>query len=279
MTEQTPGGCSPGPIPEFSYAACVYAARSFLDNKYKRRLRSSSAVSHEEVAESQRKNASKQRFHSSHHKNRSYNMSFREYPVGYFNPAVTVAMAIVKTRDGVTSQVSPTNAMLYCIVQVCASLCAVYTLSAMYSHLRVPHNPLGVPVPGDGVTSVGVLIMEAMLTFSLVMTMLLLFIRGEDTLDTSSGAAHHSRSFLKRVRESRGYIKDMAPLTIGFVHTALSIVGSSISGASLNPARSFGCAAMSNTWTEHWAYWVGPFLGACTAAFVFQTLVSKLERV
>ena len=128
MTEQTPGRMLAGALSQsFSYAACVYAARSFLDNKYKRRneiLRS--AVSHEEVAESQRKNASKQRFHSSHHKNRSYNMSFREYPVGYFNPAVTVAMAIVKTRDGVTPR-SLRPAMLYCIVQVSPALCAVYT--------------------------------------------------------------------------------------------------------------------------------------------------------
>ena len=281
MTEQTPGRMLAGALSQsMSYAACLYVARSFLDNKYKRRneiLRA--AVSHEETAADQRKVAAQRRFNNSHHKNRSYNTSFREYPVGYFNPAITLAMAIAKTRDGVTSQVTPTNAVMYCVVQVCASLCATYTLSTMYSHLRVPRSPLGVPVPGDGASVVGVLIMEAMLTFSLALTMLLLFVRGEDTMRTGGADAHNPRSFLKRVREARGYIKDMAPLTIGLVHVALTIVGVAVSGASLNPARSFACAAMSNTWTEHWVYWVGPFLGAGMAGFVFQMVISKIERV
>ena len=281
MTEQTPGRMLAGALSQsFSYAACVYAARSFLDNKHKRRneiLRA--AVSHEETHADQRKVAAQERFNSSHHKNQSYNTSFREYPVGYFNPAITLAMAIAKTRDGVTPQVTPTNAVLYCVVQVSASLCATYTLSAMYSHLRVPRSPLGVPVPGDGVTVVGTLIMEAILTFALALAMLLLFVRGEDTLGTGGKDSHNPRSFLKRVRESRGYIKDMAPLTIGLVHVALTIVGIPVSGASLNPARAFGCAAMSNTWTEHWAYWVGPFLGAGMAGFMFQNVISQIERV
>jgi len=38
-------------------------------------------------------------------------------------------------------------------------------------------------------------------------------------------------------------------------------------GASLNPARSFGPAAASRTFeTYHWIYWIGPFLGALLAA-------------
>ena len=80
-------------------------------------------------------------------------------------------------------------------------------------------------------------------------------------------------------RETRGYIRDMAPLAIGLIHITLSILGMPVSGASMNPARSFGTAVMSNIWTEHWLYWVGPFLGAGCAAMLYKLIITKLERV
>jgi len=41
-------------------------------------------------------------------------------------------------------------------------------------------------------------------------------------------------------------------------------------GASLNPARSFGpCVVARDFHTYHWIYWIGPFLGALIAAGYF----------
>ena len=43
-----------------------------------------------------------------------------------------------------------------------------------------------------------------------------------------------------------------------------------ISGASMNPARSFGPVLISGVLTAHWIYWVGPIVGAALGAFAYE---------
>jgi aquaporin NIP len=40
----------------------------------------------------------------------------------------------------------------------------------------------------------------------------------------------------------------------------------------MNPARSFGPALLSESWTAHWAYWVGPLAGATLGALLYYYL-------
>ena len=67
----------------------------------------------------------------------------------------------------------------------------------------------------------------------------------------------------------KGNIGIIAPIAIGFIVGANILAGGAFDGASMNPAVSFGPAVVSWTWSNHWVYWLGPFIGAAIAAFVY----------
>jgi aquaporin Z len=54
-------------------------------------------------------------------------------------------------------------------------------------------------------------------------------------------------------------------LTVGFD----AMMGGPLTGASMNPARTFGPALASGIWTAHWLYWLGPLLGAALAVVTY----------
>jgi glycerol uptake facilitator-like aquaporin len=62
-------------------------------------------------------------------------------------------------------------------------------------------------------------------------------------------------------------------IAIGAAVCVEVLVGGPLTGASMNPARTFGPALMSGTWSHHWVYWVGPLAGAVAAAWVYERLI------
>ncbi len=59
-------------------------------------------------------------------------------------------------------------------------------------------------------------------------------------------------------------------LFIGLVITMDILAAGPLTGASMNPARTFGPALVSGFWENHLVYWVGPPLGGLVAAVVYQ---------
>ncbi|MES1259738.1 MAG: aquaporin [Gemmatimonadota bacterium] len=56
-------------------------------------------------------------------------------------------------------------------------------------------------------------------------------------------------------------LQPVGPFVIGFTVGACALVGGPLTGASMNPARSFGPALVTGTWQAHWIYWAAPIGG------------------
>jgi aquaporin Z len=75
-------------------------------------------------------------------------------------------------------------------------------------------------------------------------------------------------SVIIHTSERRGTVGPHAALAIGGAITACGIWGGPLTGASMNPARSFGPALLSLHFHGWWIYALGPALGALVAAIV-----------
>lgn len=146
----------------------------------------------------------------------------------HINPSVTVTLWASGRFPG--SQVAP-----YIVCQLIGAVLG----SVMVRLLFPDAESLGGTAPSGG-------LMQSFLA-EVLLTFLLLFV----VLNVSEGA------------KEKGIT---AGIAIGGVITLEVLVGGPISGASMNPARSFGPALVGGDWTAYWIYVAGPILGGLIAA-------------
>ncbi|KAJ8733218.1 hypothetical protein PYW08_001516 [Mythimna loreyi] len=72
--------------------------------------------------------------------------------------------------------------------------------------------------------------------------------------------------------------QDSTAIKFGVTILGLSFVAGSLTGASMNPARSLGPAVWTGQWTQHWAYWVGPLTGSGLAAVMYKYVFFRRLR-
>ena len=72
--------------------------------------------------------------------------------------------------------------------------------------------------------------------------------------------------------DERGKAVKIGGFGIGLTVAFNILAGGAVTGASMNPARSFGPALEMMHWEWHWAYWVAPIAGACVAALIYENV-------
>jgi aquaporin Z len=144
----------------------------------------------------------------------------------HLNPAVTLAFAV--RRNFPWRRVPG-----YVLAQIIGGIAAALFLRAMFGLV----GALGATVPGSGVGSGTALAMEVVLTAGLVNTI----------LGTASGARN---------------IGANGAIAVGGYIALAGLWAAPISGASMNPVRSFAPDLVRGDFGTAWIYLVGPILGA-----------------
>ena len=144
----------------------------------------------------------------------------------HLNPAVTLAFAL--RRNFPWHRVPG-----YVLAQLFGGVAAAEFLNALFGTVGL----LGATVPGSGISNWTALAMEAVLTAGLVNTI----------LGTASGARN---------------IGSNGAIAVGGYIALAGMWAAPISGASMNPARSFAPDLVRGDLGTTWIYIVGPVLGA-----------------
>lgn len=147
----------------------------------------------------------------------------------HLNPAVTIAFWL---RNDFPLRRIPA----YVAAQFGGAVIAVMTVTAFVGK----QGTAGLTLPGPGISTLGAMLWEALLTVGLVSVI----------LGTASGAQQ---------------IGPMAAIAVGGYIALAGLIGAPVSGASMNPARSLGPALVLGDWQSWWAYLVGPMIGALAA--------------
>jgi MIP family channel proteins len=158
----------------------------------------------------------------------------------HINPAVTIAFTL-------TRHFAVRDAVAYIAAQLAGATVAAALLLAVW-----PEQPaaLGATIPSVGAGSA--------LVYEVVMTAVLMFVIIAVATDTRAvGAA--------------------AAIAIGGAVGLDALFGGPVTGASMNPARSFGPALAAGEWHDFWLYVIGPVAGAALGAFAYQLIRGGTE--
>jgi aquaporin NIP len=150
----------------------------------------------------------------------------------HINPAVTVAFTL-------TRHFPARDAVAYVTAQLAGATAGALALLAVWTD-EPAHLGATLPTVGAG----------SALVYEVVLTALLMFVIMAVATDTRAvGAA--------------------AAIAIGGTVGLDALFGGPVTGASMNPARSFGPALAAGEWHDLWIYVAGPLLGAALGALAY----------
>jgi aquaporin NIP len=151
----------------------------------------------------------------------------------HINPAVTAAFTL-------TRHFPARDAIAYVAAQLAGAAAGALLLLTVWTD-KPAHLGATTPSVGNG----------SALVYEIVLTAFLMFVIMAVATDTRAvGAA--------------------AAIAIGGTVGLDALFGGAVTGASMNPARSFGPALAAGEWRAFWIYVVGPVVGAALGAFAYQ---------
>jgi aquaporin-4 len=156
----------------------------------------------------------------------------------HINPAVTIPMMITK-------KISVADGIGYIIFQLIGAVVAAFSLKAILPEIgaKVNFGTQGGPSELLNNSVMAGITVEIILTFFLVTVIFL------TAVHKKAPAGIHG-------------------ISIGGMVFLLHLVGVPLTGASMNPARTFGPAVVSGFWELHWLYWVAPIIGGIIAGVI-----------
>jgi aquaporin Z len=163
---------------------------------------------------------------------------------GHFNPAITIGF-------WVTKRVSTLDVILYWAAQLAGATAAAFLLKALIPEETWRAVALGTPELVRDFPRLSAMVLEAVTTFFLVLTV-----------------------FATAVDE-KGTFHAIAGFGIGLSITLGIMVAGPFTGGALNPARAFGPALASSHWANWGVYWVGPLAGGFAAGLLYDSLYLK----
>jgi glycerol uptake facilitator protein len=167
----------------------------------------------------------------------------------HINPAVTTALWATKKFPG--NEVIP-----YIVAQIIGATLGSFALITVLGMNAVTIGGLGATAPFPGIGYLQAILVELIGTFMLMFVIM--------------GSGIDRRAF-----------PGFAGLSIGFTVAAVITTIGNISGASINPARTFGpylgnwLMGGTNLWNYFPIYIIGPIVGAVLAAFIYDYISSE----
>jgi aquaporin Z len=162
----------------------------------------------------------------------------------HFNPAVTAGFLA-------TGRIAPTLAVWYVVAQLAGATTAAGVCRVIFPAGAVAATTLGLPLPAPWASTGVILLAEFIMTF-LLMT-----------------------SIFGTAVDDRGRAVKIGGFGIGLTVAFDILAGGAVTGASMNPARSFGPALEMMHWEWHWAYWLAPIAGAVAAALLYEHVLLR----
>ncbi|MVN88398.1 aquaporin [Deinococcus sp. HMF7620] len=153
---------------------------------------------------------------------------------GQFNPAVSFALSLTGHQDWRTT-------LAFVPAQLAGAALGAAAALGVAGPARLDAAGFGLPALGSGVSVGGGFLAEVIATAFLVLVVV--------------KVAIHQRHVL-------------GGLIVGLTIVADILAAGPLTGAAMNPARSFGPALVSGEWGAHWLYWLAPLLGAALGALI-----------